>query len=130
MKNIITILLIIILPIMAYLIIEKRSELNSATAMENSLPTIMVFSSSMCLDCQKLKGVINEIKNDYEDKINFISYNALDKDKKVQKYIKEYQIILAPTTIILDRNGNKVDKIEGYIPKEELINEIEEAING
>lgn len=130
MKNIITILLIIILPIMAYLIIEKRSKLNSATAMENSLPTIMVFSSSMCLDCQKLKGVINEIKNDYEDKINFISYNALDKDKKVQKYIKEYQIILAPTTIILDRNGNKVDKIEGYIPKEELINEIEEAING
>lgn len=130
MKNIITILLIIILPIMAYLIIEKRSELNSATAMENSLPTILVFSSSMCLDCQKLKGVINEIKNDYEDKINFISYNALDKDKKVQKYIKEYQIILAPTTIILDRNGNKVDKIEGYIPKEELINEIEEAING
>ena len=130
MKNIITILLIIILPVMAYLIIEKRSNITTATAMENSLPTIMVFSSSMCLDCQKLKGVINEVKNNYEGKVNFISYNALDKDKKVQKYIKEYQIVLAPTTIILDKDGNKIDKIEGYIPKEELINEIEEAING
>ncbi len=130
MKNIITILLIIILPVMAYLIIEKRSNLTTATAMENSLPTIMVFSSSMCLDCQKLKGVINEVKNNYEGKVNFISYNALDKDKKIQKYIKEYQVVLAPTTIILDKDGNKINKIEGYIPKEELINEIEEAING
>ena len=130
MKNIITILLIIILPIMAYLIIEKRSSITTATAMENSLPTVMVFSSTMCLDCQKLKTVINEIKGDYEGKVNFINYNALDKDKKVQRYIKEFGIILAPTTIILDKNGNKIDKIEGYLPKEEFKSEIEEAING
>lgn len=129
MKNIITILIILILPVMTYLILEKRSSLTTATAMEKNLPTVMIFSSSMCIDCQKLKNVVKEIEPLYEGKINFINYNALDKNKKIKNYIKEYGIVLAPTTIILDKNGKQIDKIEGYLPKDEYINEIEEAIN-
>ncbi len=130
MKNIITIIIILILPVMTYLILERRSSLTTATAMENNLPTVMVFTSTMCIDCQKLKKVISEIENDYQGKINFVSYNALDNDKKIKSYIKQYGIVLAPTTIILDKDGNKIDKIEGYLPKEDYVNEIEEAING
>ncbi len=129
MKNIITILLIIILPIMAYLIIEKRSSLTTATAMENSLPTVMVFSSTMCLDCQKLKLVINELEKSYSNRVNFIKYNALDNNKKIKKYIKEHSITLLPTTIIFDEDKNKIEKIEGYIDKEELAKKIEDVIN-
>lgn len=129
MKNIITILCILILPIMAYLIMDKRSTLATATAIENSRPTIMVFSSTMCLDCQKLKVVINELENIYNNKINFIKYNALDKNKKIKEYIKKYEITLVPTTIFFDKEGNKTDKIEGFISKEELIKKIEESLN-
>lgn len=130
MKNIITILLILILPVMAYFIIEKRTSLSIANAKENNLPTVMTFSSTMCLDCQKLKVVLKEVEEIYRGKVNFINYNALDKDRKIKEYIKKYNIVLAPTTIILDENGKDVDRIEGYVPKEELINEIEEALNG
>ncbi len=130
MKNIITILLILILPIMAYLIVDKRASLSIANAKENNLPTVMTFSSTMCLDCQKLKVVLKEVEETYRGKVNFINYNALDKDRKIKEYIKKYNIVLAPTTIIFDENGKDVDRIEGYIPKEELINEIEEALNG
>ena len=129
MKNIITILCILILPIMAYLIMDKRSTLATATAIENSRPTIMVFSSTMCLDCQKLKVVINELENIYDKKINFVQYNALDKNKKIKEYIKKYGITLVPTTIFFDKEGNKTDKIEGFISKEELIKKIEESLN-
>ena len=58
MKNIITILLILILPVIAYVIMDKNSKNNIATAQTNNLPTIMVFSSTMCLDCQKLKNIL------------------------------------------------------------------------
>ena len=129
MKNIITILCILILPIMAYLIMDKRSAINIATAMEKSRPTIMVFSSTMCLDCQKLKVVINELENIYNNKVNFVKYNALDKDRKIKEYIKKYEITLVPTTLIFDKNGNKTDKIEGFVSKEELVKKIEESIN-
>ena len=64
------------------------------------------------------------------NKVNFMSYNALDKSKNIQAAIKEYNIVLVPTIIILDRNGNKKDKIEGFIPKQELIQKLEDAING
>lgn len=130
MKNIITILLILILPIVAYLVMNKNSQDIIANAKENNLPTLMTFSSTMCIDCQKMKTVINDVKDTYSDKINFVSINALDKNKRVKDYIKKYGVVLVPTMIFIDANGNMTNKIEGYIPKEQLITEIEETING
>ena len=130
MKNIITILLILILPIIAYLIMNKNSEQIMAVAKENNLPTLMTFSSTMCIDCQKMKKLLNEIEPAYQNKINFVSINALDKDKKVKNYINKFGVTLVPTLVFIDDNGTLINKIEGYIPKEELISEIEEAING
>lgn len=130
MKNIITILLILILPIIAYIVMSKNSQDIIANAKENNLPTLMTFSSTMCMDCQKMKSVISEVRNDYEGEINFININALDKDKKVKDSIKRYGVVLVPTMIFLDSNGNVTNKTEGYIPKEELITKIEETING
>ena len=84
----------------------------------------------MCIDCQKMKKLLNEIEPAYQNKINFVSINALDKDKKVKNYINKFGVTLVPTLVFIDDNGNLINKIEGYIPKEELISEIEEAING
>ena len=90
----------------------------------------MIFTSAMCLDCQKMKSIINEVEPIYNDKVNFISINALDKSKKVQEYIKKYSIVLVPTIIFVDENENQKNKVEGYIPKDELIKEVEDIING
>lgn len=130
MKNIITILLILILPIVAYVLLNKNSNNIIANAKENNLPTLMTFSSTMCLDCQKMKGVISEVEKEYNSKINFVSINALDKNRKIKDYIKKYGVVLVPTMVFVDQNGNMTNKIEGYIPKEQLITELEEAING
>lgn len=130
MKNIITILLILIVPISAYLFMSKNSETISAIAKDKNNPSIIIFTSSMCMDCQKMKGVIKEVEPTYNDRINFISINALDKSRKVQDYIKKYGIVLVPTMIFVDENENQTNKIEGFIPKDKLIIEIEDAING
>ncbi len=130
MKNIITILLILILPIAIYTIMSKKTSDISVFAKENNLPTLMTFTSTMCMDCQKMKTIFKEIEGNYTDKINFVHLNALDKNRKVQHYIKKHHVVLVPTMIFLDSNGNEINKIEGYIPKEELEKEIEEAVNG
>ncbi len=130
MKNIITIALILILPIAVYTILSKNSSNIIAFAQEGNKPSLMAFTSTMCMDCQKMKGIIKEIEDNYNDKINFVSINALDKNRKVQSYVKKHHVVLVPTIVFLDENGNEVNKIEGYIPKEELIKEIEEVING
>ncbi|MCD7779112.1 MAG: thioredoxin family protein [Candidatus Gastranaerophilales bacterium] len=130
MKNIISILLILIIPVGVYLIMSANSKMSGAMARDNNKPSLLIFTSSMCLDCKKIKSVIKEVEGDYTGKINFIQINALEKNRKVQENIKKYHVVLVPTLIFLDNNGNQTNKIEGFIPKEELIGELEEAING
>ena len=115
MKNIITILLILILPVCAYLIMSKNSSDVVANAKEKNIP---------------VKEVIHEVEGNYSGRMNFVIINATGNDKKVKEYIKKYNIVLVPTMIFIDEDGNQVNKIEGAISKERLIDEIEETING
>lgn len=130
MKNIFIILLILILPVAAYLMLNKNSDFDSAMAKSNDLPSLLIFTSTMCLDCQRMKALVSEIENDYNDKINFVRINALDNNRKVKEQVKEHGVVLVPTLIFLDVNGQQTNKIEGFIPKEELIKNIEVSVNG
>lgn len=130
MRNIITILLILIIPAMVYSIINKDSKDLSAMAKDNGLPTLMTFTSTMCLDCQKMKAVIKELENDYAGKINFVSINATDKSNTVKGMVKKYSVVLVPTMIFINKDQNEVKRIEGAITKEELQNELEQLCNG
>lgn len=130
MKNIITILLILVLPVTIYLIMTEKSESGSVNAQTNNLPTIKIYTSTMCLDCQKMKETVKEIEPEYKNKINIIGINAMDNGKQVQEEIKQYGIMLVPTVIYLKSDGTVVNKTEGYLPKEKFIEEIERTING
>ena len=129
MKNIIIILLILILPITIYAILSNNAQNNSALAKNSNLATLKIYSSTMCLDCQKLKKEIKDIEVDYQNKINIEKFNALENNKMVQEDINKYEITLVPTMIFITKDGETRKKIEGYIPKEEIIKEIESTIN-
>lgn len=130
MKNIFIILLILILPVAIYFMLNKNSDFDAAMAKSDDLPSLLIFTSTMCLDCQRMKSLVSEIQNDYKEKINFIPINALENKRKVKEQVKEYGVVLVPTLIFLDVNGVQTNKIEGYIPKEELIKNIEACVNG
>ncbi len=130
MKNIITIALILIVPILSYILISKKSADVTAVAKETTKPSIMIFTSSMCMDCQKMKAVIKSVEPQYSDKINFIAINATSNDRNVKENIKKYNVILVPTMIFLDSENNQKNKIEGYIPEEELKIELDGLIHG
>ncbi len=129
MKNIIIILLILILPVTAYLILSKGTVEQSALAVDKNHPSMFIFTSTMCMDCQKMKSVLKEVQSSYSDKINFIYIDALKKDKNIQEKINKYGVTLVPTLVFTDVNELQTKKIEGAIPKEELIVAIEDSIN-
>lgn len=129
MKNIITIVLILVIPALIYSIINKDSKNLSVMAKDNNLPTFMTFSSTMCLDCQKMKAIINEVENEYKDKINFVSVNATDKTKETKELVKEYSVVLVPTMVFMNKNKQEIKRIEGAITKDELVQELEELSN-
>lgn len=130
MKNIITILAILIIPVMVYSIMHKNSSDITAVAVENNKPSLMIFTSAMCMDCQKMKAVIKEVEPSYSDKINFVHINATDSNRQIKELVKKHNIVLVPTMVFMNTNNMETNRVEGSISKEELISDIKEAING
>ena len=122
-KNIIIILAVFIVPMIAYWGLTKS---NSSTAknVDTTKPQVIKFSSTMCIDCQKMQKVFQVLKPKYESKITFIDINVQDKNSYTESQIKKYNITLVPTIILLDSKGKQVKRIEDAIPQEQMENYI------
>lgn len=118
-KNIIIILLVLILPIFAYMILNST---NSNTSMsvdaKTTKPQIIKFTSAMCLDCQTMNKIMKEIYPQYKDKITLTEIQVQDNKPSTQEWIKKYNVTLVPTIILKDSQGQQVRRIEGAVDKD------------
>lgn len=120
-KNLITILLVFLVPVIAYFIINLTgvSDTTSVEAKTNK-PQIVKFTSAMCLDCQTMNKIMKEIYPKYQDDIVLTEIQVQEKTPNNDKWIKKYNVTLVPTLILINSNGNQVRRIEGSIEKEQL----------
>ena len=118
-KNLITILLILFVPLVAYMALTKstQSTAKPTNDMANK-PQVIKFTSSMCLDCQTMNKVFKEIFPKYEDSIVLTEIQVQDGNSFTHSKIKEYDVSLVPTIILIDSNGKTTKRIEGAIAKE------------
>lgn len=75
--------------------------------------------------CNEIDPVYEEIKKEYEDKIEF---EKLD----VEEYSDEgtrYVVNLVPTMIIVNKEGNVINRKAGVMTKDEFVNLMEESIS-
>ena len=115
-KNIIIISLIFAIPLLLYMALTAS---NSTTAQTTDIgrPSVIKFTSAMCLDCQTMNKIFKEI---FQNKINFTEIQVQDKNSFNDSQIKKYNVTLVPTIILLNSEGKQVKRIEGAIPKEEM----------
>ena len=120
-KNLIIVLLVFIVPLVAYFVLNKTSNSQIAVADDaTAKPQIIKFTSAMCLDCQEMNKIIKEIFPKYQDKMVLIEIPVQDRKAFTEEQIKKYNVTLVPTIILIDSKGNQVKRIEGAIPKEEM----------
>ncbi len=125
-KNIITVLLILLVPIAAYFFMSSNnSDMGNVADAKAAKPQIIKFTSSMCLDCQEMNKLMKEVYPQYKDKVTLVEIPVQDGKAFTEEQIKKYNITLVPTMIFLDSNGQQVKRVEGAIPKEELVQCIE-----
>lgn len=120
MKNIIIILIIFIVPLVAYRILSNQEANQAGEAGNANRPQIIKFSALMCAECKKLDGALKEIYPKYKDKIDLVKVQVQNEDANTKNLVKKYNITLTPTMILLDSKGNKIDKIEGFVEKPKL----------
>ena len=126
-KNIITVLLVLLLPLVAYLFMTHSGNepINVADADQNK-PQIIKFTSTMCLDCQEMNKIMKEVFPQYKDRIVLEEISVQDGKSSTNAKIKKYNVTLVPTIIMIDSNGKQVRRIEGSIPKERMIMYLED----
>lgn len=126
-KNLITILLVFLIPMIAYVFLTYTGSASVMSAdAKTTKPQIVKFTSTMCLDCQTMNKIMKEIYPKYKDDIVLTEINVQDGNPNNDKWIKKYNITLVPTIILLNANGSQIRRIEGAIEKEQMEEYIQE----
>lgn len=118
-KNAIIITLIFAIPLLAYMLLTASNSTTAKTT-ETGKPQVIKFTSAMCLDCQTMNKIFQEIMPKYENKIAFTEIHVQDKNSFNDEQIKKYNVTLVPTIILLNSKGTQVKRIEGAVSKEEM----------
>ncbi|MBI4532917.1 MAG: type IV pilus assembly protein PilM [Candidatus Melainabacteria bacterium] len=73
---------------------------------------VLDFSADWCEPCRQVKPIIEEAKQKYADKVEFVVLNADDQANK--SLLAKYQVKSIPTLCFIDDKGNLVDKLVGF----------------
>lgn len=119
-KSIITILVILFVPVLAYFGLTFNRNVSSVVAEASGKPQIIKFSSTMCMECQEVERVFKELLPKYEDKITYTEIIVDNRDDMKNNMIKKYKVTLVPTIIMLNSDGSQHKRIESSLPKEQM----------
>lgn len=80
--------------------------------------TFLEFGSIGCLSCQKMEGVMQEIKTRYPDQVKVVFINVAQKEN--QELTQYFGISTIPSQVLLDRKGSEYYRHTGYISAQDL----------
>ena len=78
-------------------------------------PVLVDFWAAWCSPCRMVAPVVEELAEEYEDRISFAKLDVDQNPKTASKYG-----IMSIPTLLLFKNGSPVSNIVGFRPKAEL----------
>ncbi len=100
------------------------NDANFETEVVNSgIPVVVDFWATWCGPCRKLSPVVEEIAQNYEDKVKFVKVNI----EEGMDTAKKYSISGLPSLLVF-KDGEAVDRMAGLMPKSTIISNIEKHI--
>ena len=83
-------------------------------------PVVVDFWATWCGPCRKLGPILDDIANEFGDKVKFVKVNT-DENLKIAK---DYAISGLPSLLVF-KGGKAVERLVGLMPKSSIISNIE-----
>ncbi len=99
---------------------EKNFE---AEVLNSEAPVLVDFWATWCGPCRKLGPVLDEISQDYADKLKVVKVNT-DENMNIAK---DYSISGLPTLLIF-KDGKAQERMVGLMPKSTITKNIEKYV--
>lgn len=97
---------------------------NYASVLDTELPLVIDFSATWCGPCKKIAPIIDELAEEYKDRVLVCKADVDDNDELTEKY----GIRNVPTLLFI-KNGEVVDKNVGAAAKNVFVEKIEALLN-
>ncbi|MDF2634972.1 MAG: thioredoxin [Pelosinus sp.] len=100
-------------------VIHVNEENFQSEVVESKILVLADFWAPWCGHCTKLSPVLDELAADMEDKIKVVKINVDENKALAQKYS-----VMSLPTMILIKDGEKVEKLLGFMPKSVISDKI------
>lgn len=100
-------------------VLEITDETFETEVLKEEKLTLVDFWATWCGPCRKLSPVIDELANEFEDKVKFVKIKADENLDTAQKYS-----ISGVPCLLIFKNGEPVERIVNIVPKSIIINNL------
>lgn len=104
--------------------VRANAENFEELVLKSELPVLVDFYSDSCIPCKMMAGIVGDIEDDYEGKLNVYKVNVNFDDALAS----EYEVLSAPTFIAFDK-GEEIGRLTGKTTLDALLKLFEGKIN-
>jgi thioredoxin 1 len=90
-------------------------------SLRNGKPTLAEFGWRECIPCKEMKPILEELAIEYKDRVNILIVEIPYHEDLADKY----GIMVMPVQIFFDSSGQEVFRHAGFLPKEEIVDQLE-----
>jgi len=90
---------------------------------QSELPVLVDFYAEWCGPCKMMATILEQVNDELSDRLRIVKINS----EKYPELASQYEIYALPT-LILFKNANPVERIEGVVQPKQLIQRLQSFI--